>query len=163
MPETVTLPKPMRPTLPTFDNSLPMALLRARDAAMTRFRPLLAEYDLTEPQWRVVRALNDAKALDISTLAQRCHILLPSMSGILKRLEARGLVQRDANTQDQRSSLISLSSEARELTKKIMPRLEARYSEIEAAFGVERLENLYELLFALEEVLEGSKSYEVQK
>ena len=130
---------------------------------MTRFRPLLAAYDLTEPQWRVIRALNDADALDISTLAQRCHVLLPSMSGIVRRLEARGLVQRDANIQDQRSSLISLSSEARELTREIMPRLEARYSEIEAAFGAERLENLYELLFALEEVLEGSKSYEVQK
>ena len=121
---------------------------------MTRFRPLLAAYDLTEPQWRVIRALNDADALDISTLAQRCHVLLPSMSGIVRRLEARGLVQRDANTQDQRSSLISLTAQARELTTEIMPRLEARYSEIEEAFGSERLEKLYELLFALEEVLE---------
>lgn len=157
MSESIAPPKGVSPTLPTFTDSLPMALLRARDAAMTRFRPLLAEYDLTEQQWRVIRALHDADALDISTLAQRCHILLPSMSGIVKRLERRGLVQRDTNNRDQRSSLISLSGKARGLTDDIMPRLEARYTEIAATFGVERLEKLYELLFALEAALEPQR------
>ena len=154
----VASPPVLKPTVPAFDDSLPMALLRARDATMTRFRPLLADYDLTEPQWRVVRALHDTDALDISTLAQRCHVLLPSMSGILKRLEARGLVQRGTNTQDQRSSLISLTKEAQHLTEEVMPRLEARYAEIEAVFGAERLERLYELLFALEEALGSPRS-----
>ena len=44
----------------SFDKSLPMALLRTREAAMQHFRPLLAEHDLTEQQWRVLRALNAA-------------------------------------------------------------------------------------------------------
>ncbi len=34
--------------LRSFDASLPMALLRARESAMRLFRPLLAEFDLTE-------------------------------------------------------------------------------------------------------------------
>jgi hypothetical protein len=41
-----------------FSASLPMALLQAREAAMQLFRPLLAEHDLTEQQWRVLRALS---------------------------------------------------------------------------------------------------------
>jgi len=34
-----------------------MELLKAREAAMERFRPMLREHGLTEQQWRVIRAL----------------------------------------------------------------------------------------------------------
>ena len=46
-------------TLPmrTFSQSLPMALLRAREAVMRRFRPGLRCHGVTEQQWRVLRAL----------------------------------------------------------------------------------------------------------
>ena len=44
-----------------FTESLPMALLQAREAAMRLFRPMLAEHDLTEQQWRVLRALSSAE------------------------------------------------------------------------------------------------------
>ena len=42
-----------------FDRSLPMALLRAREAVMARFRPLFRLHGVTEQQWRVLRALRD--------------------------------------------------------------------------------------------------------
>lgn len=143
----------MPSSIPPFDQSLPMALLRARDAAMRHFRPVLNEAELTEQQWRVIRALNDAGALEISALAKSCHILLPSMSGIVKRLEARGLVQRSANTQDQRSSLVALTPAARVLIQEISPKLEAGYRHIETALGRERLAQLYSLLAEVEQNL----------
>ncbi len=48
-----------RPHLPmrAFSSSLPMALLRAREAVMRRFRPGLRDHGVTEQQWRVLRAL----------------------------------------------------------------------------------------------------------
>ena len=43
-----------------FEQSLPMELLKAREAAMARFRPMLRSHGLTEQQWRVLRALDHA-------------------------------------------------------------------------------------------------------
>jgi DNA-binding MarR family transcriptional regulator len=40
-----------------FSRSLPMSLLRAREAVMRQFRPSLREHGLTEQQWRILRAL----------------------------------------------------------------------------------------------------------
>ena len=48
------------PNLRPFTHSLPMALLRAREATMRWFRPHLAAHGLTEQRWRVLRALTSA-------------------------------------------------------------------------------------------------------
>lgn len=148
-------PKDTR-AFPPFNQSLPMALMRARDAAMLHFRPVLASAELTEQQWRVMRALYDEGATDISSLAKTCHILLPSMSGILKRLEARALIKRKANQEDQRSSLILITSKAKRLIEELAPQLEQRYQEIEQKIGKEQLDDLYKLLFELEAKLNSA-------
>ncbi len=140
-------------SFPSFHQSLPMVLLRPRDAAMLHFRPIFSEADLTEQQWRVIRALYDAEHLDMSNIAKECHIMLPSVSGIIKRLEARALVKRSTNANDQRSTLVSLTQNAKALIENISPQLEAKYLEIEQQFGKEKLERLYSLCFELEEFL----------
>lgn len=135
-----------------FEQSLPMALLRSREAVMQHFRPILSEYDLTEQNWRVLRALDSFGETDISTLAKHCCVLLPSMSGMVKRLEARGYIERTSNSQDQRSSLLSLTETAQQLILDVSPQSEATYKAIEESFGKEDLEKLYELLFKLEKI-----------
>ncbi|MCP4224610.1 MAG: homoprotocatechuate degradation operon regulator HpaR, partial [Actinomycetia bacterium] len=58
-----------------FTESLPMALLQARESAMRLFRPLLAEHDLTEQQWRVLRALAGARrGVEVTTLADHTFL-----------------------------------------------------------------------------------------
>ena len=85
----------MRP----FTESLPMALLKAREAAMRVFRPLLAEHGLTEQQWRALRALAAAPAdLEVGVLAEHTFLLSPSLSRILSTLEGRELVSRSTPT-----------------------------------------------------------------
>ncbi|GIT39591.1 MAG: hypothetical protein Ct9H300mP8_07870 [Gammaproteobacteria bacterium] len=74
--------------------SLPMQLLRAREAAMSRFRPMLRGHGLTEQQWRVVRVLASEKELDIGDLSQKTFLLAPSLTRILKALVRDGLVTR---------------------------------------------------------------------
>ena len=150
MAESAANSKEKTRAFPSFNESLPMALMRARDAAMLHFRPVLTAADLTEQQWRVLRALYDEEHLDISSLAKTCHILLPSMSGILKRLEARELIKRNINKKDQRSSVISLTSRAKALIEELAPQVEQRYLEIKEKIGIEQLDNLYRLLYELE-------------
>ncbi|MGI9614255.1 MAG: homoprotocatechuate degradation operon regulator HpaR [Acidimicrobiales bacterium] len=129
----------MRP----FSASLPMALLRAREAAMRLFRPLLAEHDLTEQQWRVLRALAaTGERMDVGALADRTFLLGPSLSRILTNLEGRGLIDRTAAPDDQRRSLIALDPQGAALVSRIAPSSEATYNRIESQFGSARLSAL---------------------
>src|SRR5689334_7650271 len=77
-----------------FDQSLPMALLRAREAVMRGFRRLLRTHELNEQEWRIMRALVEADRLEIGELAGRVFILKPSATRTVKNLEMRGIVSR---------------------------------------------------------------------
>ncbi len=146
---TAGAPHPMR----AFASSLPMALLRAREAVMRRFRPGLRHHGVTEQQWRVLRALAGHTPLEITRLASETCLLLPSLSRILPQLESRGLVVRHAVPRDMRRATVTLSAAGMELIAAHAPRSEAIYREIEQRFGRERLRQLFELLRHLERSL----------
>jgi len=130
-----------------FSASLPMALLQAREAAMQLFRPLLADHDLTEQQWRVLRSLaSSPRPLEVGEIVDATFLLAPSLSRILKDLEARNLTTRTPVATDQRRAEISLSASGYELVAAVAPQSEAVYNEIEAAFGDKALARLLKQL-----------------
>jgi homoprotocatechuate degradation regulator HpaR len=134
-------------TMRQFSRSLPMALMRAREAVMAEFRPLLAEHDITEQQWRVLRALVDqSDGLGVGELAERTFLLGPSVSRILVALEARGLVLRASVDHDGRRALIVATDAGRGLYEAISPASEKAYRRVEDRFGADDLEQLYDLL-----------------
>src|SRR5262245_61859399 len=69
--------------------SLTIGLLRAREAVMSHFRPILAAHDVTEQQWRVIRVLFEAGTLDASEVADKASILAPSLTRMIRSLEER--------------------------------------------------------------------------
>ncbi|MFT7475385.1 MAG: homoprotocatechuate degradation regulator HpaR [Verrucomicrobiales bacterium] len=145
---------PMRP----FDESLPMALLAARETTMRAFRPMLAEHDLTEQQWRILRALTASQGpLEVAPLADRTSLLAPSVSRILANLEQRKLIERRTVEHDQRRSLISLTAVGVRLVRRIAPHSEDTYTLIEAQFGATRLRKLLVELHSLAalEIIDG--------
>jgi homoprotocatechuate degradation regulator HpaR len=77
-----------------FSRSLPMSLLRAREAVMRQFRPSLRNHGLTEQQWRILRALTAVETIEVTELARVAFLLGPSLSRILRDLEARDLIER---------------------------------------------------------------------
>jgi homoprotocatechuate degradation regulator HpaR len=123
-----------------------MGLLKAREAAMSRFRPMLRSHGVTEQQWRVIRALADHEPMDASELAARSFLLAPSLTRILQFLEGESLVKRTADKNDQRRSVLSLTAKGRRLFSKVAPDSAALYDEIESEFGADRMALLYELL-----------------
>lgn len=129
-----------------FEHSLPMELLKARESAMARFRPMLRNHGLTEQQWRVIRALSAFEGIDASELAKRSFLLAPSLTRILQYLESKKLVKRSADANDQRRAVFALTASGRKLFSRVGPDSEALYAEIESAFGNDKLELLYNLL-----------------
>ena len=131
--------------------SLPIALLRGREAIMTGFRNMLHEYDLTDQQWRVLRALAETPELEVVELAERCVILQPSVSRILKKLEDRKLVSRRICQQDRRRSHITITAKGKDLFQLIAPQSEELYKVINGKFGSEKMQHLLHLLNDLTE------------
>lgn len=145
-------PLPAHP-LPAVSQSLPVRLLRAREAVMFRLRPTLRAHNITEQQWRVLRTIRDLQQTEITALAGRVFLLPPSLSRILKDLESRGLIDRRISVNDQRRAIVSLTAEGHAMITAAEPDLIVAVSEMRALFGADRMAELHRLLTELEAVL----------
>ncbi|OAN46784.1 hypothetical protein A6A04_06350 [Paramagnetospirillum marisnigri] len=132
--------------LRAFSRSLPMALLKAREEVMAGFRPNLRAHSLTEQQWRALKALAQHDEMRAGQLARASLISMPSLTRILRTLEAQGLIRRRAEERDQRAALLSLTPAGHALVVAVSSGAELRYDQIAQAFGAERLEQLHLLL-----------------
>lgn len=137
---------PMR----AFSKSLPMQLLRAREAVMRPFRPGLRKLNLTDQQWRILRALAHSGDLEASELARATCLLPPSLSRILPTMQARQLISRGQVDSDLRRSVISLEPRGLRMLALHAPNSEEIYAQLARRFGAERLAQLAVLLQALE-------------
>jgi homoprotocatechuate degradation regulator HpaR len=138
-----------------FAVSLPMSLLRAREAAMQHFRPMLRSHGMTEQQWRVMRALSSKRTVEFSELVDMTFLLAPSMSRILKELEHRKLVSREVTDQDARKVNVSITAAGLKLIEKVAPHSEFIYAQISSRYGQKKLASLQAMLKELEEALSG--------
>ena len=138
-----------------FSRSLPMSLLRAREAVMRHFRPSLRDHGLTEQQWRILRALASIDAIEVTELARVAFLLGPSLSRILRDLEARHLIERRPAKADLRRGVVSISAKGLKLIEAVAPSSEAIYAAITRRYGVRKLAELQDMLRALEGSLSG--------
>jgi homoprotocatechuate degradation regulator HpaR len=138
-----------------FSRSLPMSLLRAREAVMRQFRPSLRRHGLTEQQWRILRALAALETVEVTELARVAFLLGPSLSRILRDLEARRLIERRTAKADLRRGVVSISERGLKLIEVVAPSSEAIYAAITRRYGVRKLAELQDMLGALEKSLVG--------
>ncbi|MEM6619507.1 MAG: homoprotocatechuate degradation operon regulator HpaR [Pseudomonadota bacterium] len=131
------------------DESLPIMLLRAREALMRRIRPYLLEHDLSEQQWRVLRVLDEAGPLEPTELGERCVVLTPSLTRILAHLDRRAMIRREPHPTDKRKQIIHLTDTGAEVIAQIAPRARVVYQELEEAFGRPQMNNLLNKLSKL--------------
>ena len=143
-----------------FSRSLPMSLLRAREAVMRQFRPALRQHGLTEQQWRILRALAAVETIEATELARTAFLLGPSLSRILRDLEARQLIERRLANADQRRSVLSISARGLKLMEEVAPSSEAIYAAITRRYGARKLAELQDMLGVLERSLSGMDAAE---
>jgi homoprotocatechuate degradation regulator HpaR len=121
---------------------LPVLLHRTREALAVHFRKIFVLHDLTDPQWRVLRILSQVDEIDVSNLARKSYLMRESLSRILRDLGARGLILRRVSNTDARRFFHSLTPKGRNLLEEVSPAFNPVYKEIEARFGVDRIEDL---------------------
>jgi homoprotocatechuate degradation regulator HpaR len=136
-----------------FSRSLPMSLLRAREAVMRQFRPSLRHHGLTEQQWRILRALTAVDTIEVTELARVAFLLGPSLSRILRDLEARHLIERRTPEADLRRGVVSISARGLKVIEAVAPTSETIYAAITKIYGARKLSQLQDMLTTLESSL----------
>lgn len=122
---------------------------------MAHMRPILRAHDVTEQQWRVLRALHIRLPLDKTTLCNRATLLMPSLLRILKDLERAGWVRLVQSYANARLSGAVLTPKGKDFVDKVSRKLAAKGAEVRRAIGEEDTARLLDLLAAVEVRLKG--------
>ncbi|ABO24428.1 MULTISPECIES: MarR family winged helix-turn-helix transcriptional regulator [Shewanella] len=85
------------------------ALYTAANALVRAYRPLLQECDLTYPQYLAMQALWLKDNASLTDLSQATRLDLGTLTPIVKRLEAKGLVVRHVDSRDERKKVIQVT------------------------------------------------------
>ncbi len=110
-------PGPARST--PLDEQLCFALYAASRAMTSCYRPMLDALDLTYPQYLVLLVLWERGDATVTGIGQALHLETGTLSPLLKRLEAAGLITRRRQADDERSVLVSLTAEGRGLEAQV--------------------------------------------
>ncbi len=89
------------------------ALYAASRAVTDTYRPLLGELGLTYPQYLVLLVLWESDSRPVKEIGEALHLDYGTLSPLLKRLEANGMVTRARLATDERTVVISLTEEGR--------------------------------------------------
>jgi homoprotocatechuate degradation regulator HpaR len=141
---TTDAPKPA--TLRRTGRSLPIALLRARETVMGPIREMLAQSDINEQKWRVLRVLDERGPLELTALAHEACLLLSSLTRMTKAMEQERLITRVTDPEDRRRSITSITDEGRRLILDHADESNAIFARLEERFGRKKLDQLLDLL-----------------
>lgn len=93
--------------------------LYAADHAMGRvYRPLLDPLGLTYPQYLVLMALDGDAPQSLRALGMAVALESNTLTPLLKRMEAAGLITRRRNPEDERALLVALTGEGRAMRER---------------------------------------------
>ena len=76
---------------------------------------------LTMTQFDIIATLGNQPAMTCKQLGEKTLVTKGTLTGVLERLEGKGIIKREVNQQDARSQMISLTAEGQQLFEKIFP------------------------------------------
>jgi len=120
----------MKPTPSNLEDHLGYWLRKLSNQVSATFADRLAKRDVSVPQWVVLRVLFDHDSLSLKDIVSRVEVDQGSLSRMIDRLIARGLVSRRENPLSRREVAISLTKEGRQL----VPHLACEADENDRAF-----------------------------
>ncbi|AKJ15651.1 hypothetical protein ABB07_38000 [Streptomyces incarnatus] len=91
------------------------ALYSVVNAITRAYRPLLDPLGLTYTQYIAMMSLWEDDGVDLRTLAERTHLDPPTLTPVVKRLEAKGLVSRVRAAHDERRLVLTVTEAGRQL------------------------------------------------
>jgi len=117
----VRKPAPTGPLL--LGNQLCFAVYSTAHAFNRVYKPLLDRLGLTYPQYLVMLVLWERDDVSVKDIGERLFLDSGTLTPLLKRLEAAGLIKRTRSKQDERQVLIALTAQGEALREqaKMLP------------------------------------------
>jgi MarR family transcriptional regulator, organic hydroperoxide resistance regulator len=100
------------------DQQVCFALYAANLAMGKLYRKLLHALELTYPQYLVMLVLWERDGLTVSEIGERLYLDSATLTPLLKRLQAAGLLDRARSAEDERQVVITLTAAGRALKKR---------------------------------------------
>jgi len=101
------------------DNQLCFRLYTASRLINQAYHPLLGEHGLTYPQYLVLLVLWEKDAQPVNDIAKRLLLETNTVTPLLKRMEAEGILTRTKGEKDARQMIVKLTKKGRDLQKKL--------------------------------------------
>ncbi len=99
----------------SLDHQVCRSLYSASNALIRAYRPLLEPLGLTYPQYLVMLALWEQDQVSVGHLAERTRLDPGTLTPLLKRMAAKGLLLRARARDDERRRVIALTRSGRAL------------------------------------------------
>ena len=109
-----------RDELLALDNQVCFAIVTAARNVVSIYRPILEPLGLTHPQYLVMLALWESEPRTLGDLADALALEPATVSPLVKRLEAQGLVRRTRASEDERALAIRTTTEGRALRERAL-------------------------------------------
>lgn len=110
---------------------------------------------LTPPQFDVMVTLGDTDGMTCRELSEKTLVTKGTLTGVMDRLEAKGLIGRVPSREDRRSTIIRLTPEGDEMFRKVFPK-QVNYLKpfFEGALTQTQMKDLQYMLLKLKESFE---------
>ena len=102
-------------TPPLLDDLLCFAIYSTSLAMAKVYRPLLAKLGVTYPQYLVLVVLWNRDQMTASEIGHELFLDSATLTPLLKRMDAAGLIERARSARDERQVIVSLTGQGRAL------------------------------------------------
>ena len=129
-------------------NQLCFPLYACARETIKLYKPYLDELDLTYTQYIAMMVLWEKNTLSVKELGEALYLDSGTLTPLLKKMEARGLLTRRRSTEDERSLLVSLTEEGLALRERALsvPAQMAQCIKLEPGEAADLYHLLYKML-----------------
>ena len=130
------------------ENQLCFPLYACARETIKLYKPFLDELDLTYTQYIAMMVLWEKKSATVKDLGQALYLDSGTLTPLLKKMEAKGLLTRRRSTDDERSLIVTLTEEGEALRDRAVevPEKLSRCVKLDPAEATELYRLLYKLL-----------------
>lgn len=140
------VPSSRRPFFARYTTSLWVRFLRFNLLSNKKLQDDLERVDLTPPQFYVLATIGYSGGLPFGEIGEKMMVTVSNLTGIVDRLEDKGLVARERNPRDRRVVRVALTDKGAKLHKSAIPLFEKSIAELFSSLSDEQQKELSHLL-----------------
>ena len=102
------------------ENQLCFPLYAASKEVIKKYKPYLDKYGLTYTQYIALMVLWNEREINVKQLGEKLFLDSGTLTPLLKKLEAKGLIKRNRSLTDERNLMVSITNEGDNLKEKLV-------------------------------------------